>query len=386
MDKLIESQVIKCPVCKSDSFESVYAKDFNVYMDNVGLVWPTNQVVCKRCGMIYTNPQPTEKVLERYYNSYSRYGDSFKLFKFREAQVEFFKRHILSTSKTVLEIGAFDGSLLHFLRELGVDVHGIEPSEEGVKNALKNYGISLERAFFDDAYVKEFLDNGREKFDVVLFLNVFEHVSDPVGFLKLVLQITRDEGVIFIEVPDAQRPLVENVADFFSIEHIMYYTESSLKNIASVLGLEIPVIERPADTHIIRVLFKKTGHKEKKLTFINEFEKNKKVIEDYKDRRNKFINGLKAKVDGIENIIIYGAGMHTSQVLGEGLLDNINVEGIVDSDPKKWGGNLWGYIIKSPDFLKQTNTPVLISSYPAQEEISSFLIQKYPHIKQIKLY
>ncbi len=390
MDKIIETKFIKCPICSTNEYKSVYTKKFYVYMNQGRWIWPTNQVICKNCGIIYTNPQPTKEILELYYRSYSRYGDSFRSFSYIKNQIEFFKRNIPNNLKRVLEIGSFDGTFLNCLKELGFEIHGIEPSKEGVNAALKNYGINLEHTFFDKAYVDKFLASNKEKFDIVLFLHVFEHVPEPLDFLRLVLKITKDNGVIFIEVPDAQRPTVENVADFFSIEHIMYYTESSLRNIAYVLGLDILVIERPIEDSVIRAIFVNKDHNKEKspqcIKLINEFEQNKQIIERYKIKREEFLNTIRKKLNGLKQVIIYGAGMHTSQLISEGLLDGIEIQAIVDSNPKKWNRNIFGFLIQSPYFLKEAKVPVLISSYSSQEEISRFLTKTYPHIEQIKLY
>ena len=40
----------------------------------------------------------------------------------------------------------------------------------------------------------------------------------------------------------------------------------------------------------------------------------------------------------------------------------------------------------SPEILKNCKYSVLISSYDSQEEISSYLLNEFPSIKQVKLY
>ncbi len=335
----------------------------------------------QKCGMIYTNPQPDVQTLQFYYEKYLRFGESSALFS--KERVQFLKKNANNSFNTILEIGAFDGTFLNLVKNEGFKVFGLEPSPEGVEKAEKKYGLNLEKAFFNEEYVKGFLKSGNNKFDIVCFFHVYEHIQNPINFLNLVTKITKPDGIIFIEVPDAQKPFANNIADSFSIEHIMYYTETSFRNIAGILGLELVEIEKPHG--VIRVIFKNSNLKPTyKIT--NEYENNKSILEKYKKYRKKFLNSIKEKLEGLKNIVIYGAGMHTSQMIQEGLLNDINIEYIVDSDPKKWGSKFFNYIVMSPEILKNCKYSVLISSYDSQEEISSYLLNEFPSIKQVKLY
>jgi hypothetical protein len=119
----------------------------------------------------------------------------------------------------------------------------------------------------------------------------------------------------------------------------------------------------------------------------NEYDINKQIMVGYKSRKQDFIQNLKSKIKpNIKKIILYGAGMHTTQLLQTGLLNNIKIDCIVDSNIKKHGMLFEGYEVQSPEILKEKNITVLISSYDSQEEISKYLTDNFPNIIQIKLY
>ena len=83
----------------------------------------------------------------------------------------------------VADIGCGGGLLCEPMRRLGADVVGIDPSEENVgvaKNHAAASGLEID-------YVQataEDLSAWGEKFDVVLNMEVVEHVADVPGFLR----------------------------------------------------------------------------------------------------------------------------------------------------------------------------------------------------------
>jgi 2-polyprenyl-3-methyl-5-hydroxy-6-metoxy-1,4-benzoquinol methylase len=375
----LKSNLINCPICDSKNHEVFYEKTYRFWNKSECFVWPAQQVICKSCGMIFTNPQPTSETLKWFYESDQRFGESSS--HFRELQVKFIQNNVSQDCKTIFDIGAFNGKFLDILKGKGYEVFGIEPSEEGVQQALDHYDIKLINGFFNEEILKTLDD----KFDVVTIRHVLEHIQSPLDFLKCVIRVTNQNKYIFIEVPDASRPFSDNVADFFSNQHIMHFTEGSLINIANVLGLKIVTIEKVQNIPIIRILLKNESAKICRLK--NEYEINKKIMIEYETKKQNFMRNLKSKIPhSIEEVIIYGAGMHTTQLIQSGLLDNIKIDSIVDSNPKKHGTFFEGQIIQSPKIIMDKNIPVLISSYDSQEEISDYLNNVFPHITLIKLY
>jgi len=375
----IDMKRIDCPICNLRDYEEVYKKEYRIWDKNKLVIWPAHQVICRNCGMIFTNPQPTNKTLEWFYGSDMRYGEPSEFF--RESQIEFIYNNTSENCKTIFDIGAFNGTFLNIARNKGYTVFGIEPSEEGVQEAMDKYGIRIIKGFLNE----EFSNSFNEKFDIVTIRHVLEHIQNPLSFLKLAIKITNPYKYVYIEVPDTSRPFANNIADFFSNQHIMHYTEGSLRNITNILGLRVVTVKKLQEIPVIRMLLK--NEKIESCPLKNEYEINKKIIEEYKSRRQVFIPNLKSKIDPhIKRIILYGAGMHTTQLLQTGLLNNIKIDCIVDSNPKKHGMLFEGYEVQSPEILKDKNIPVLISSYDSQEEISNYLKINFPHLIQIKLY
>ena len=380
--KAVDSKSVKCPICRSASHSTVYRSNFRVWNKDSLLVWPARQVVCRGCGMIFTNPQPTNKTLESFYESDLNYQiDNESSRYFRYEQLGFIRNLTSEDVRSVFDIGASNGMFLDIAKKEGYVVAGVEPSPESVREAKERFGIRISEDFFD----KDFVDSCTDRYDVVTIRHVLEHIQNPVSFLKLAKRITAPHKYIFIEVPDASRPFACNIADFFSNQHIMHYTEGSLRNIASQLRLPVVSIEKLEEPPIIRLLLKNDIGE--KLPLTNEYHANLRVMNAYKLRRERFIRSMGSRMGrGTRKLIIYGAGMHTTQLLQTGLLDGVEIDSIVDSDSRKHGILFEGHEVKSPRIIGHKNLPVLISSYDSQDEISNYLDVNFPHVIQVKLY
>jgi SAM-dependent methyltransferase len=329
--------------------------------------------------MIFTNPQPSDESLAWYYESYSRFGEFSP--QFRISQLEFISQHTKKNCTTLFDIGAFNGDLLVLAREKGYTVSGIEPSEDACEQALTNHNIPITQGFFGQA----FADSCSQTFDIVTARHVLEHIKNPVTFLRAAAQITTPGKYIYVEIPDTGSPRVDDIADFFSFHHIFHFTEATFRNLARVLCMPIVASEKIPEISAMRFLLRHERTHPSPLT--NEYETNKAVLEAYIKQKKAFLKALQYRINpAIRSIIIYGAGGHTSQLLQSGLLKDIRIENIIDSNPKKQQTLFEGHTVASPDILQRATVPVLISTHPFQEEVSAFLSQTYPHVQQIKLY
>ena len=368
----VDHKIIACPLCGAKEYRDMYQMDFRIWTQG-NREWRAHQVVCIGCGFIYTNPRPSEEALKDFYDAYLRFGpiDSF----FRGKQIDFLCRNAPNAGRTLLDIGAFNGSFLDLARQKGFEVHGIEPTAEGVAEA-RGKGLDVVQGFFNTAYANSL----KERYDVVTMLHTLEHVEDPLTFVRLALQVTVPGGYLYIEVPDVTRAFAESINDFFSVQHLNHFTSSTLKNLASRAGATVVVVEQEKELGIVRILIKNAPGA---APLINEYESNMCIMRAYKERKEIFLDNLRKKIQ-VKEVSLYGAGEHSSQLLSSDLLKGIRVAAITDSNPKKWGMPFHGFTVIPPAELP--NVPILISSYDSQEDITSYLTKHFPHLSQLKLY
>lgn len=97
----------------------------------------------------------------------------------------------------ILDIGCGGGLLCEPMARLGATVVGADASEKNIEVAKIHAGQS-ELEIDYRATTSEMLDADGEKFDVVLNMEVVEHVSDVDLFLKSCAHMVKPGGLIFI--------------------------------------------------------------------------------------------------------------------------------------------------------------------------------------------
>lgn len=136
----------------------------------------------------------------------------------------------------VLEVGAGDGSILHFLNEwnFAPELHALEIAESGVDIIKSRNLSSLKSVQTFDGYKIPFDDN---TFDLVILAHVLEHVEHE---RILIRELKRVSKYIVIEVPKDYRFGVDKrIKHFLEYGHINMYTPTSLRFLLQSEGLEI---------------------------------------------------------------------------------------------------------------------------------------------------
>jgi SAM-dependent methyltransferase len=142
----------------------------------------------------------------------------------------------------VLEFGCSSGFMLLALRELGLQVMGMEPSG-GFVDFVRSCGIPVAGS---EAELAGLAPPG--SLDLILHFFVFEHMRDPLEFLRRSVQLLKPGGQIFFEVPSASDPLltIYNVPAFqmfyWSAAHHWYFNRASLAYLLDRLGLRYTLI------------------------------------------------------------------------------------------------------------------------------------------------
>lgn len=129
------------------------------------------------------------------------------LHKIGTARLAFIRNHVVRhfglkdgalrpyTSLGFLDVGCGGGLVSEPVARLGASVTGIDPAGENVEAARRHaeqQGIAID---YRTATVEALAAEGAS-FDVVLCLEVVEHVPDPAAFLKLCASLVRPGGLL----------------------------------------------------------------------------------------------------------------------------------------------------------------------------------------------
>jgi SAM-dependent methyltransferase len=136
----------------------------------------------------------------------------------------------------VLDVGSNTGEALVALRRRGFEVTGLEPNPAAAEVA-RGYGIDVIAASIEEAELPE----GR--FGSILLSQVLEHVRDPHAVLRKVRPALREDGTVFIVVPNAssvwRRAFGPDWVHWHVPFHLFHYTEESLRKLCAQSGLAL---------------------------------------------------------------------------------------------------------------------------------------------------
>ena len=155
-----------------------------------------------------------------------------------------FEKFLEKGNKKILEIGCARAKwLIHFAKEFGYEVYGIDYSERGVEIARENLSMAGVKGTIlcEDALQTSF---GEESFDVVYSMGLIEHFENPAEIIDVHIKLLKRGGKLIITIPNFNGSL--------------YFT------LSKILGRKKKLLE----THNLSIMDKKR---------LNEFLQNKGV-------------------------------------------------------------------------------------------------------------
>tara|TARA_B110000003_G_scaffold62782_1_gene63168 strand:+ start:952 stop:2070 length:1119 start_codon:yes stop_codon:yes gene_type:complete len=222
--------------------------------------------------------------------------------------------------------------------------------------------------------INDFFDRNikiQDKIDLIVHSHLFEHIYDPLDFLKTCYNILNENGKMIFAIPNMQNHLINNISPFGGIhfEHTIFYTKKIVVKYLEKSNFEVLKIYEYKKHSIIFETIKKNGSikKYKIQDNINYLEKFKSNIQ-YK---TNFVNDCLDKLkDENKNIYIFGASIYASVLLYLGL-NKLNIVGILDNSTEKQNKYLYGFDIKiyNPDILINNNSVVILKNGVYSKEI-----------------
>lgn len=225
------AEEVPCNLCGSREHDVVG------HLDREGR--PLRSVICRRCGLVFTNPRPSSVDIDRYYAT--EYRNDYKgaaAPRLRKvvrgllgAQERLrLLRPLLHAGVTLLDVGCGAGELVYLLRREGVDAAGLEPGREYADFAQRIFGIPVQTATVDTAKVAP----GSQ--DVLTMFHALEHVADPRGVLRAVRGWLRPGATLVVEVPNVES-IVQAPAHRFHYAHLHSFSAATLIAMGEAAGL-----------------------------------------------------------------------------------------------------------------------------------------------------
>jgi SAM-dependent methyltransferase len=234
-----EVVTVPCPLCDGRDATPLYTEHGAIVVSQ-----------CSSCSLIYTSTRIKSPEQIYWGNEDSYFEESRLIFAGKATHhrdpnyleeiklIERFKR-----GGRFLDVGCNLGMLLRLAMKRGWEAVGVEPSPSLSRLAAR-HGYKVHNCF-----LHELPKEDERSFDVIALSDVLEHICEPIPFLKTAAGYLKDDGVIYIKVPNArwnvfkQRALglmrrkpAQGVWD--SYEHVVHYTDVTLRKMLERGGLQ----------------------------------------------------------------------------------------------------------------------------------------------------
>lgn len=330
-----------CPICNEN--DRTVLSEICGNLKIMGSHFPdtvSNNAVCSNCGTVYVDTIACQADFDRYYDSMAktiRYAEAFG-----EAVTTEYFENILSAVKPyidaesrILDLGSGVGEFSEFMVRRGyMNVTAVDVSAANIAAAQQ---AGIKAIIGNAAAAGSFLNAPAQKFDLIVFSHTLEHILDIRQAMENVKAMLADDGILFIEVPDASKYSGVDMPAyfFFTYEHLIHFTADTLKNLSGAFGLTLIQTKsylKCARYHVLYGVFRIGG----KTPVVREIHTETAVLEyetACRENLKPFISKLE---EDQEKLVLWGIGASTAQLLN-GNFDECDVVKLVDSNPARQG-------------------------------------------------
>jgi len=372
-----------CPVCLH-SVVSVLRFQRFILPENHPLANGYEVVCCGRCGFVYADTATRQEDYDRFYASFSKYedkrtgtggGESSSDARRLDETARCIAGFVSRRDARILDIGCANGGLLLRLKRLGLqNLCGFDLPAGCVENTRK-LGIAAEYGSVTDH------PPGVGKFDIIILSHVMEHLRDVRLAARSVADLLKEEGRIYIEVPDASEYASHVVAPFqdFNTEHINHFSIQGMGNLMGQMGFRgegvgqkvfesSPGMPYPAHygfwSKARPPIDYQIRRDEMLVKRIQQYIALSQEMMDRMDRR------LKQALAKSPEVIVWGTGQLAMKLLVETVLSSATIAAFVDGNPINVGKKLKGIEIRAPEQISGMPQPIVITTTLHQQAIA----------------
>jgi len=231
---------------------------------------PGPVVRCHNCGLIYVHPV---EHLDRFYHDGApdrkpspeeRTEEEGHLAHYL-GEGEWKRRNLAGVLDEIeafcphgrlLDLGCYCGLLLDLARARGWDAIGVEPEETARRYAVEHLGLNVFGGTLDQATFP------LHTFDVVVSLQVFEHLLDPRENLDQITRVLKPGGLLVVEVPGIDNfgfRLLGRWHRHFARHHLFFFSTRTLTRLLTEADYQVKQVVYPARQLSLRHLAGQVG-------------------------------------------------------------------------------------------------------------------------------
>lgn len=232
-------ETVFCNLCGSSDQQQRFRKKGHLTEETFTIVQ------CRSCGLMFVNPRLSEEKIQSLYDKDYFSGEGFDPFVAleEESQKITWAARALDRIAAVkhppvdlLEVGPGRGHFLGMAGERGFRAVGLELSDYAAQR-LRQDGLQVLQGTIDRAGIPD------QSYDVVVAVEVIEHLTDPRSFFVEVARILRPDGLFYYETGDidCEQARAQGVDwDYIRPEgHLYYFSPRTLARYLTECGFSV---------------------------------------------------------------------------------------------------------------------------------------------------
>ena len=235
-----EQAVQTCPICHgttlTDEGEILHHKPARVAGVEIDLGETRYHMIrCDQCSFAFKAPTiPTERLMACYAQAKADHwghqvDTHYRRYDTLKATIE---AHC--SGGRILDVGCFTGTLLNYMGN-GWDCFGVEPSALAADVATAR-GIQIIGDTIED------IPSSIELFDVIVSIDVLEHLPDPLDHVRKIASLLKPGGIFMAMTGDTGTwpwRLIGSRYWYVSLpEHISFYNQKSMQELSRTLDMK----------------------------------------------------------------------------------------------------------------------------------------------------
>jgi 2-polyprenyl-3-methyl-5-hydroxy-6-metoxy-1,4-benzoquinol methylase len=254
-------EIIKCCICNISP--KLWASDYHGnYLSK-----------CPSCGLRFVTPRLKSEVLaEKVYTPTYYHNERFDPKNIKISEATLFPIKVLKKYKSfgsLFDVSAGNGTFLLAAKQNGYNISGSEIHKNQSELLAKLLGCKIYTGYIETLEIKE-------KYDIVTFIHVLEHTSNPVIFLKKCISMLEKGGILYGLFPNT-KSLSDRFKTFLSdyglknkkykhlsADHHLWFfdlktTKKLFKQIEGIEVLSLRTMVNPAKHNLFSSILEKTG-------------------------------------------------------------------------------------------------------------------------------
>lgn len=212
-----------CPLCQSAELH-VLSEYQHAYLQQ-----------CKACQFIFSEQIPSDEELERYYSNEYELTEFFSPITAKRYEEILDRFEPLRKTNRLLDVGSGSAFFAEIALKRGWEVYGTELTDATISLAEKK-GLNMSKGRLEDVQFEA------NSFDLVVCIEVIEHISFPQSFTSEIHRVLRSGGAVYISTPNFDSLLRRKLKGQYDVinypNHLSYFTAKTLNSLFTSNGFK----------------------------------------------------------------------------------------------------------------------------------------------------